>query len=446
VSLRSHLRDFPAPTLRLFLLALAVTIPLALGQVFPAILAVALTVFLGLVGALLADYSAACRTDQLSVVRRHHPRLYLGDDNPIDLVVENRSRRRVLLELRDTPPSAFRTARLFFGGAVGAASTATFTYTTRPTERGQYHFGTVTLRWATPLGLLWRQHTLELHEEVAVYPNLLEVQKYDLLARKGLLREMGLRSVRMFGRGTEFESLRDYQPDDDYRRINWKATARRHRPITTLYETDRSQRLIVMLDLGRMMLTRVGDLTRLDSAINTALLLCYVALARGDRVGLMSFADGIHSYTPPRRGRGHFYRIVEQLYAVRAQPVESDYVLAFARLRQDLRGRALIALFTDLSDPDVAKMIARNLRLLARHHLPLCVTLSDPSALSWAEMLPHTGHELYGKVVAGRLLEERAAVLDELHRAGVYTVDSPADQLTPATINRYLELKERALV
>ena len=98
-----------------------------------------------------------------------------------------------------------------------------------------------------------------------------------------------------------------------------------------------------MLDLGRMMLSKVGELTKLDSAINTALLLCYVALAHGDRVGLLSFADGIHAYTPPRRGRAHFYRIVEQLYAVRPQPVESDYTLAFGRLRTDLRGRALVA-------------------------------------------------------------------------------------------------------
>jgi uncharacterized protein (DUF58 family) len=204
--------------------------------------------------------------------------------------------------------------------------------------------------------------------------------------------------------------------------------------------------LIVMLDLGRMMLTRVGELTRLDSAVNSALLLCYVALTRGDRVGLLSFADRVHAYTPPRRGRAHFYRILEQLYAVRAQPIESDYRAAFTRLRLDLRGRALITLFTDLSDPDVARAIAGHLMLLARHHLPLCVTLSDPTTQEWAELMPESTAQLYGKVVAGQLLEERSLVLDQLRHAGVLTVDVPADQLTPATINRYLELKARALL
>jgi uncharacterized protein (DUF58 family) len=274
----------------------------------------------------------------------------------------------------------------------------------------------------------------------------MEVSRYGLLARRGLLREIGLRASRHRDRGTEFESLREYLPDDDYRRIDWKATARREAPITTLYESERSQRLIIMLDLGRMMLTPVGELTRLDAAVNAAVLLAYVSLVRGDRVGLMAFSDRVESYTPPRRGRAHFYRIVEQLYDVRAQPIEADYLEAFARLRVDLRGRSLLTLFTDLSDPEVARTVAWHMALTARHHLPLCVTLNDPLVQGLAESMPHDGRGLYRKLVALRLQDDRSVVLETLARAGVLTVDAPADKLTPATINRYLELKERALL
>lgn len=441
-----RLRDLPAPTLRLYLLAASITVALALGMLAPAFLGVAAAGAIALLAACFADYSAAIRAAELHVERRHHPRLYLAAENPIELAVVNGGRRQLDVRLRDTPPVEFRSSTLFVGGTIAAGEGETFRYTTRPAARGLYRFGTITARWATPLRLLWRQHTIEAAEEISVYPNLLEVEKYDLLARRGLLREMGLRTARYIDRGTEFESLREYQPDDDFRRINWKATARRHRPITALHETERSQRLLVMLDLGRMMLTRIGDLTRLDLAVNASMLLCYVALRHGDRVGLMSFADGIHSYSPPRSGRGHFYRIVEQLYAVRAQPVESDYAEAFGRLRGDLRGRSLVALFTDIGEPDVARTIARNLALLARHHLPLAVTLSDPVVQERAELVPDSGRQLYEKVVAAHLLEERATVLEQLHRAGVLTVDAPADQLSPSTINRYLELKERALL
>jgi uncharacterized protein (DUF58 family) len=138
--------------------------------------------------------------------------------------------------------------------------------------------------------------------------------------------------------------------------------------------------------------------------------------------------------------------MVDQLYAVRPSPSSRTTRRRSARLRADLRGRSLIVLFTDVGEPDVARTIARNLALLARHHLPLAVTLSDPVVVDRAEHVPASGRELYEKVVAAGMLEERELVLQQLHRAGVLTVDAPADRLAPATINRYLELKERALL
>lgn len=444
--MRSALRDLPAPTVRLFLFVLALALPLGLGTLARFFVGIAAAGAVALLGVTLADFASAAAARDLTVERRHDPRLYLGVDNPVDLIVTNRSRQTVAVYLRDTPPPRFQSSALFHGGAVAGAATASFRYSTRPHARGVYHFGTTVLRWKTPLGLLARQRTFPLAEEVAVYPNMLEVQKYDLLVRRGKLREMGLRTARQIGRGTEFESSRDYQPQDDFRRINWKATARRHRPITTLYETERSQRLVALLDLGRMMLTRVGELSRLDYAVNAALLLSYVALERGDRVGLISFGDRVTSYVRPGRGRRHFYQILEQLYAVRAQPAEADYAGAFARLRSDLHGRSLVALFTDVGDPTSARLIARHLAAVARHHLPLCIALADPALGERARLLPESGRDVYEKVVAAQLLDERATVLDELRRHGVLTVDVPADRLTTVTINRYLELKERSLL
>jgi uncharacterized protein (DUF58 family) len=434
----------PAPTWRFYILALTLALPLGLGVAAPLFVGLAASAALALIAAVVADFSLATRPEQIAVRRRHEPRLYLGADNQIELVVVNRGRRVLELRLRDTPPASFRSSTLFTGGEVPPLGEATFSYITRPSTRGVFRFGGVTARWRSPLGFLWRQQTFSLGEEVPVYPNLREVHQYELLARRGLLHELGLRSARQFGRGTEFESLREYLPDDDYRRINWPATARRHQPISTLYETERSQRLIVMLDLGRQMLTRVGELDRLDVAVNAALLLCYVALARGDRVGLLGFGETVQVNVPARRGRSHFYRIVEQLYAVRARPIESDYGAAFTRLRTDLSGRAMIALFTDLGDRDSARTIARYLVPLARHHLPLCIALRDPSIEARARQVPDVSRQVYEKVVASLLLDERRTILDTLRHAGVVTVDAPADQLTPATINRYLELKERA--
>jgi uncharacterized protein (DUF58 family) len=419
---------------------------LLLATWLPWVLGVAAAYGLVLLAMVALDVRTSVAPRSLELTREHDPRLYLGADNLIRLVVMNRSRRGVQVRVRDTPPVSFLSSSVMLSGTATAASQVELSYTTRPVARGLYRFGVAVIRWLGPFGLLWRQRTISLNEEVPVYPNLLEVQKYDLLARRGLLQEMGLRNARYIGRGTEFESLREYQPDDDYRRINWKATARRGKPVTTQYETERSQRVIIMLDAGRMMMTRIGELTRLDTAVNSALLLCHVALKRGDRVGLLSFAEAVQGFAPPRAGRAQFHRITEQLYDVRPQPIESDYRAAFTRLRSVLHGRALVVLFTDLNDPDVARSIARYMIGLARYHLPLCATLRDPAIDSAAQASPESGRELYRRVVAGRLLEERSLVLDQLSHSGVLTVDAMADRLTPTTINRYMELKERALL
>src|SRR5262249_42806038 len=151
----------------------------------------------------------------------------------------------------------------------------------RPPRRGDYQFGNLHLRWNSILGLLRRQATFPAVAPVKVYPNLVDVKKYDLLLRKNRLWELGLRTTRIFGSGTEFERLRDYLPDDEYRRVNWKATARRGKPISVEYETERSQNIMALLDIGRMMRSPVGDVAKLDYAINAVLLLAFVAAQKG---------------------------------------------------------------------------------------------------------------------------------------------------------------------
>ena len=199
-------------------------------------------------------------------------------------------------------------------GHVAPRGTWEFIYHVRPLRRGDYQFGDLSLRWLGPLGLVIRQANVDAKEPVKVYPNLLDVRRYDLLLRRNRLQEMGLRTTRQFGEGTEFERLREYLPDDEYRRINWKATARRNFPVTTEYQTERSQQVIAVLDAGRMMQSPVADIAKLDYVVNAVLLLTYVATGKGDRVGMLSFADDVMHYLSPRQGRGQFYRMLELLY------------------------------------------------------------------------------------------------------------------------------------
>lgn len=387
------------------------------------------------------DWRRAEGVNTFEVWREHDTRLSLGADNSVFLFVRNRQLRPVSFVIRDEPPEAFVVDRLVHAGEAAPRDAWTGRYSVHPLQRGDYRFGNLTLRWLGPLGLVRRQGTVPAAEAVRVYPNLLDVRRYDLLLRNNRLQELGLRHARLVGQGTEFERLREYRPDDEYRRIDWKATARRHRPITVEYQTERSQTIVALLDTGRMMQSPVAQMAKLDYAVNAVLLLAYVATGMGDKIGMMTFATDVDHFLAPRQGRGQFYRMLERLYAVRARPVEPDYGFALNYLAHKQRRRALIVLFTDLSGGSSVQTLVEHVTLLARKSLPLVVTISDPGIHDLARLKPDDSGSVYRRFAAEQMLQERQLILESLRRQGVHTLDVPANELSLAVISRYLELK-----
>lgn len=392
------------------------------------------------------DWRLAGSVDRFQVSRQHDTKLSLGADNPIHLSARNRGRRPATIWLRDEPPDAFDIETRVLGGVVPPQDTWRGVYHVRPFRRGDYEFGDLNLRWRGPLGLVLRQGRVSAAEPVKVYPNLLDVRRYDLLLRRNRLQEMGLRHARTFGEGTEFERLREYLPDDEFRRIEWKATARRNRPVTIEYQVERSQNIVAVLDTSRMMQSPVARIAKLDYVVNAVLLLAYVATGKGDKVGLMAFADDVTRFMRPRQGRRQFYRMLEALYGVEAQPVEPDYRRALNYLALKQRRRALVVIFTDLSGGLSMQALVGHVSVLARRSLPLVVTISDPDVHAAARQRPHDSLSVYQRAAAAQLLDERQVALDNLRRQGVLTLDVPANQLSMAVINRYLELKGRTLL
>lgn len=387
------------------------------------------------------DWRMAVDIQQFDLMRTHDTKLSLGAENPIRISLRNRSWRATSFTLRDEAPEGFKIETRILSGQVDPRGTWEQVYHVRPVRRGDYYFGNLNLRWLGPLGLIIRQAQVSARMPVKVYPNLLDVRHYDLLLRRNRLQEMGLRASRQPGVGTEFERLREYLPDDDFRRIDWKATARRNFPVTTEYQTERSQQVLAVLDIGRMMQSPVADIAKLDYVVNAVLLLTYVATGNGDRVGMLSFADDVQHYLGPRQGRGQFYRMLELLYAVEPQPVEPDYRKALAYLAVKQRRRTLVIVFTDLTGGASLNALVGQMSLLARNNLPLLVTISDPDVIHASRMQPLDSLGVYQRAAAGQLLDERRMVLDTLRQRGVMTLDVPANQLSVSVINRYLELK-----
>ncbi|HEX5165419.1 MAG TPA: DUF58 domain-containing protein [Thermomicrobiales bacterium] len=435
------------PARRLLWAGLTTIIPLVLATWVPGLEWVALAWMLGLAGVVVLDAYRSPRAGQFEVERRHDPRLSLAEANPVDIEIRwnlpGMTGRPRQLYVRDEAPVEIPNDGTLFDGTITPGGSWTGRYHLSPRRRGDYPFGAVVLRVASPLGLLFWQRRYELEDAARVYPNLRAIARYDLLARRGRLEEAGLRRTRRFGSGTEFERLRDYLPDDDYRRINWKATARRRQPVTVEYETERSQNLVLVLDTGRLMGTPVGRMQKLDYAVNAALMLAYVAMEMGDRTALLIFTDRTEGFVPLGRGKRQFQLLLDTLYKVETHPIEADPTRALNDLlRRQLR-RSLIVVFTDVAESVEPTPLLLSLGQLARRHLPLCVMVSNPDITRLAVAPPSTSQAAYEKVIAQRLIDERRGFTDRLERRGTLVLDAPAEQLTTDLINRYLEIKAK---
>jgi uncharacterized protein (DUF58 family) len=375
-------------------------------------------------------------------VRRERPaRLSLGVDNEITIVLENRVGRRMSVTVRDAPPPLFRAEPVLLHAVAPAYGQVRISYHLLPTERGNFTFGDVAVRCRGPLGLALVDRTFTAAESVQVYPNLLEVRRYESLVRATLVRTGGYRAKRLPGAGREFSHYRDYSPDDDYRQVSWKATARRHKPITAVHESEHSQDIIFCLDVGRMMAARVGRLTKLDHAINAVLMLTHVSQTFQDNLGLLVFSHSVHLYLPPAKGRGQHARFLQALYSVKPELCYVNYREAFNHLIVRHPKRALTMVFTDLLDAVVSREYLDAAALLRRFHLPVTLAVADVPLQQLAAAPVNSADKMYDVLVARDLLRGRAELLHSLERQGVMVLDTVPERLTIDAVNRYLALK-----
>lgn len=429
----------------------ALALPLALSGLFAplALLSVAGNALLGLLA--LVDYLRTPRPDQaLAVQRSADEALSVAAPNDVALRVRNQTGGPLNALVRDEPPPEF---------AIAAGSGArqervrlapfaqhTLRYQVVPPSRGDFFFGDVYARLTGPLGLVVRQGRIPAAAKTAVFPNLRAVGDYELLLRRAHLVRQGTRRTRLTGQGREFSSLRDYSPDDEYRTIDWKATARRGKVTSRTFENERSQDVLLLIDEGRLMRQEIGHTQKLDHVVSAALMLAHVVAEADDRVGLLSFADESRAWLPPRRGRAQANDILQALYAARALPVESDYRAAFRFLSARWRKRSLAVLFTDIADPDSSAMLLAEIAQLARAHLVICVVVRDPLVSERARQMPETVDHVYEKAVADEVLADRRRALGILGRRGVLVVDAEPQELSAELVARYLSVKSRALL
>ena len=402
------------------------------------LLADALLIFLIWLDATLAQ--------TVSVAREPLPALAVGHNGEVSYRWTNPSRRRARLRVREVRPDILGGAQPVRAVAIAPRSATRETIPVVPLRRGRERTsaGGFVVDSVGPLGLGRHRTRLPLPWDVVVYPPLVSVRLRASVAEALRRRQAGMKPVRQLGEGRLFESLREWGPGDDLRHIDWKATARRGKVITRLYEAERRQQVLLVLDTGRLMTADVSaGVARLDFAVQAALELAYAAAQHDDNVGIMTFADGVQHFVAPERGRTGVRRVLDVLAEVEPKLVESDYPGAFRYMAARNRKRALTVLFTDVIDRFASDALVANVATLRPRHLPLAVTLRNPELDAVATQRPATPRDAFRKAAAEELLHAREEALGHMRRAGVLVIDVTPERAAQAVVAKYLDLKRR---
>jgi uncharacterized protein (DUF58 family) len=390
---------------------------------------------------LVGDFVLAPGPSSLGLERSSPDVLVQGREDQVEVRLRNPQRRPLRVSLRDSAPSSLHRSPLLHAAVLGPGERAVLRATVRPARRGWASLGPVTVRTAGPFQLGGRQQRLDMVDEIKVYPALPGRREVDLRLRRARMLQAGERSSALRGGGTEFDSLREYHPDDEFRRINWRATARTAKPIANLYREERNQQVVLLMDAGRTMAATVAGVSRFEHALDAGFAVGELAVRIGDHLGMVAFASDVISTIPPRSGRAQPRRVIDQLFSLTPRLEAADYQHAFASLLARNRRRSLLLLLTDLAPLDVMEPLVRALPALLRRHLVLLAAVQDPELRALARLVPSSSDEAYRKAAAGSLLFERERAAARLRAIGVEVVDVPPGALAGALADRYLRIK-----
>lgn len=397
-------------------------------------------VFDGIVlGIAIADGIFVWR-NRVEVSRQLPDRLSIGRDNPVTLSVKS-GKKPAKVQISDYYPTQFAVSTPTLSLSLPANSSEDFTYTVHPNQRGEFTWGDIQIRQLGTWGLAWKDWKIPLNQKVKVYPDLVGLRSLSI--RLTLQSAGSIRKSRQRGIGTEFAELREYTSGDDLRLIDWKATARRNRPLVRVLEPEHEQTLIILLDRGRLMTAQVSGLKRFDWGLNATLALALAGINRGDRVGVGVFDRQMHTWIRPESGQNQLNQLIDRLTPIQPVLLESDYLGAVTNVVQQQTRRALVVLITDIIDNTASAELLAALGRLTPKYLPFCVTLRDRQVDNLAHTFSTEVKAAYSRAVALDLLSQRSFAFAQLKQKGVLVLDAPVDRITAQLIDRYLQLKAR---
>jgi uncharacterized protein (DUF58 family) len=438
------------PTKRWLWCVLPLTVLSSLAVVITKFSSIGIVLVLFLDGLLLlvslADLVTIFLVSRISVERQMIRTSSLGGTQTVKMIVENRGNFSTRLQIKDGVPEYLQATPEVHSDRLVAGQALEYDYTLTPQQRGVFRFETVYLRLLSVLGFWQQSRSQVCQDKLFVYPNMKQLAEYAILAKTNRLSLIGVRKTRKLGQDNNFERLRDCTQDDNYKHIDWRSTARRNKLTVKQFQTDQSQRVIFMLDCGRLMTSEYRGLSLLDYALNSILMLSYVALQQRDSVGLVCFSDRIESYVPISGGPSQMNRILHAGFDRFPSLRQSNFDQAFLHISKHCRKRSLVVLVTTIIDDVTAAQITGYLTNLIGRHLPLLCLLRDRAVFDFADNPDADAEVLYRSAAASQLLVWRNEIIQKMQRTGVLQVDAFPDALTTPLVNEYLAVKAKHLL
>lgn len=373
-------------------------------------------------------------------------RFSMGDDNKVILLFQNHYHFPANISVIDELPAQFQERKWLRKLRMEAKGKSMIEYKLRPVTRGEYVFHDINVYVQAPLGLVKRRYIFPAQHTVKVYPSFVQMRRYQLLAVSNRLQEAGVKKIRRIGHSLEFEQIKDYVRGDDYRTINWKATARKGNLMVNSFTDERSQQVYCLINKGRVMKMPFDNLTLLDHAINASLVLSNVALIRQDKAGLITFEKEIDTFLPADKKPTQMNLILESLYRQQTTFLEPDFEKLFSVIRNRITNRSLLILFTNFESLESLNRALPALKRMAHYHLLLLVFFENSELKSITSKQATTLEGIYIKTIAEKFAYEKRQMVKELHKNGILSILTTPANLTVNTINRYLELKTRTSI
>lgn len=373
-------------------------------------------------------------------------RLSNGDENKAEIQVMNNMPSTVFIEVIDELPVQFQKRDWKLVHRFKAGEQKNIVYKLRPVERGEYDFGNIILYTRSLLGLLMRRDDATAAQQIPVYPSYMQLRKFELLSQTSIQSEYGNKRMRKLGHSMEFDNIKEYVRGDDIRTINWKATARKGGLMVNNYTDERSQQVYCVIDKGRLMKMPFNDLTLLDYAINSTLVLANICLQKQDRVGVLTFANKMGSLIAADRKPVQRENILQLLYNQDTAFMESDYEMLYMQIRNRIKHRSLLVLYTNFESMTGLKRQLNYLRSIAKHHLLMVVFFENTELHKLSRLDAANVEEVYIKTIAEKFEYEKRLIVKELQKHGILAVLTAPEQLTINTVNKYLELKARQAI